>query len=413
MGMRKETKNGIGNELKLVLFCAVIGMVSSLVFWLFLLAVQYGTKLLWEVIPVRTGRWYPLILCSAGGLLIGILRRRFGDYPEEMTEVIDGLKKNGTYPYKKMPVLLVAALLPLIFGSSVGPEAGMVGIIVALCCWAGDNLRFAGKQTAEYSRIGAAVSLSVIFRSPLFGILQVDADQTQETQGEAVKPDMKPILYCIAAGAAFGCFYLLNRIVKVSEGFPSFERIMPDTHDCVLSVLYLICGIILGLFFEYTARAFKMIGDKLPPILKELLCGVLLGVIACLLPVLCFSGEEQMGVLISDYSLYMPFAMIGIAFLKIAVTNMCIHLGLKGGHFFPAIFAAVCLGYGLSLLIFPGDASHATFAAAIVSAGMLGFSMKKPLAVSMLLLLCFPMNALLWIVPAAALAAFSGRYLNK
>jgi H+/Cl- antiporter ClcA len=87
---------------------------------------------------------------------------------------------------------------------------------------------------------------------------------------------------------------------------------------------------------------------------------------------------------------------------------MCIHLGLKGGHFFPLIFAAVCLGYGIALLFFPGDASHATFAAAVVAAATLGVTMKKPLAVSVLLLLCFPVRSLLWIVPAAAIAGWAG-----
>ena len=95
------------------------------------------------------------------------------------------------------------------------------------------------------------------------------------------------------------------------------------------------------------------------------------------------------------------------------MTNMCIKLGMKGGHFFPMIFAAVCLGYGTALLFFPGDASHATFAAAVAAAGTLGVSMKKPLAVSVLLLLCFPVKALLWIVPASALAALVGKRFRQ
>ena len=125
-----------------------------------------------------------------------------------------------------------------------------------------------------------------------------------------------------------------------------------------------------------------------------------------MLPVIRFSGEEQMGILISDYAKYAPLAMIGIAFLKIIMTNMCISLGLKGGHFFPLIFAAVCMGFGLSLMIFPQDITHATYAAAIVAAGTLGVTLKKPLAVSMLLLLCFPAQYLLWIVPSAAISAW-------
>ncbi len=105
--------------------------------------------------------------------------------------------------------------------------------------------------------------------------------------------------------------------------------------------------------------------------------------------------------------------MIGMAVLKVVMTNLCIQMGLKGGHFFPLIFAAVCLGYGISLLFFPGDASHAVFAAAVVTAATLGVSLKRPLAASMLMLLCFPVRSLLWIVPAAALATLAGRAVGK
>ena len=50
------------------------------------------------------------------------------------------------------------------------------------------------------------------------------------------------------------------------------------------------------------------------------------------------SGEEQMGVLMKEYAGYMAIALIGAAFLKIILTNLCIQFGLKGGHFFPVIF---------------------------------------------------------------------------
>ena len=120
-----------------------------------------------------------------------------------------------------------------------------------------------------------------------------------------------------------------------------------------------------------------------------------------------------MAVLLTDYAKYAPLAMIGIAFLKILMTTMCIQMGLKGGHFFPVIFSAVCLGYGISLLVFPMDAAHATFAAAITTAAALGVSMKKPLAVTCLLFLVFPVKMGIWIFLAAILAAKGGSLRNE
>ncbi|MBP7479733.1 MAG: chloride channel protein [Spirochaetaceae bacterium] len=405
-------------RLKLPVFAAIIGAVASIVFWLFLYLIKLGTELVWSVIPdfFSDISFYPLIICTIGGLIIGVFRRLFGDYPEDMMTVFGKLKKNRSYPYRNLPVLLIAALLPLIFGSSVGPEAGMVGVIVALCCWAGDKIKFAGNTSEYYSMIGAEVTLSVMFRSPLFGLLDVN-----EGTGEAGVTDQKKdlegstriIMYGMATGAGFGMFWLMNNLFgKVTEGFPSFEMVPADKVDYLLFIIYLICGIILGLFYEVSEKILVKTGNKLPPVVKETVAGIILGGVACMLPVIRFSGEEQMGILIRDYSKYAPLAMIGIAFLKIIMTNMCICFGLKGGHFFPLIFAAVCLGFGLSLLIFPQDISHATYAAAIVAAGTLGVSMRKPLAVSMLLLICFPAGYLLWILPSAALSAWSGKILN-
>lgn len=411
--MKRRT---LANEIRLLLFCAAIGAVVGIVFWVFLFAVNKGTWLVWELLPGKVLKfgWYPALACTLGGLLIGLFRKKNGDYPEDMMTVFGKLKANKTYPYRKILVILVAALLPLIFGSSVGPEAGMVGVVVALCCWAGDNLRFAGSQSAYYSRVGAAVSLSVLFRSPLFGIL--DAEEDAEADGsderQPISRALKIMVYSVATGAGFGCYWLMNQLLgTLSEGFPSFDVISLGAGDYALFALYLICGILLGLFFEGSEKLFEQLGELLPPVIGETVAGLVLGVVACFLPVIKFSGEEQMGELIRDFALYAPLAMIGIAFLKIVMTNMCIHLGLKGGHFFPLIFAAVCMGYGLALLFFPGDAAHATFAAAVVAAGTLGVSMKKPLAVSVLLLLCFPVKSLLWIVPAAAVAGWVGSHI--
>ena len=68
---------------------------------------------------------------------------------------MEKVRAEKRYEYKNMLVMMVAALLPLLIGSSVGPEAGLTGIIVGLCYWAGDNLKFAKQNTRNYSQIGA------------------------------------------------------------------------------------------------------------------------------------------------------------------------------------------------------------------------------------------------------------------
>lgn len=398
----------ITNKSKLLLFCAVLGAVSGAVLWAFLRVVHLGTVLLWDRLPefVAAPVWYPVVVCTLGGMIIGVFRKRFGDYPQAMKTVIVTVKQTGTYPYNKIVVIIVAAMLPLVFGSSVGPEAGMVGVLVALGCWANENLKFAKKNADFYSSVGMAVSLSILFYSPLFGFFSaVEREDDSPADGSNFDRSSKLLVYGISITSALSVLFLLNHLFgKVSEGFPSFGNAQPDKWDFLMMVVYIICGILLGFFFEKSEELMAKLSGKLPPVLGEVLAGLILGGAVSILPVLQFSGESQMSVLITDYARYAPMAMIGIAILKVLLTNLCIQMGLKGGHFFPLIFAAVCLGYGISLLVFPMDAEHAVFAAAITTSATMSVSIRKPLAVTCLLFLCFPVKMGLWIFLAAILA---------
>ena len=402
-------KTKLFNTLKLIFFCALMGVVSGAVLWLFLKLIQLGTEFLWDKLPgsINSPIWYPIVICTIGGAVIGVFRKCFGDYPQSMKTVIEAVKKTGSYPYHKIIVILVAAALPLIFGSSVGPEAGMVGVIVALGCWVNENLKFAKENANFYSRVGMAVSLSALFYSPLFGFFSAVENEDTSPADDKLKLDHNTqlLIYGVSIASSLGILSLLNHLFgKVSEGFPSFENAQPDKWDLAMAVVYLICGIALGIFFEKSEEWFEKLSGIIPPVFSEILAGFLLGLVVAYLPVVQFSGENQMAILMTDYEKYAPIAMIGIAFLKILMTNMCIHFGLKGGHFFPVIFSAVCLGYGVSLLVFSMNAAHATFAAAITTAATLSVSMKKPLAVTCLLFLCFPVKMGLWIFLAAILA---------
>jgi hypothetical protein len=81
------------------------------------------------------------------------------------------------------------------------------------------------------------------------------------------------------------------------------------------------------------------------------------------------------------------------------------------------------MGFAAAMLVFGNAAGitdaalltgHAVFAAAIITAATLGSQMKQPLAVSMLLLICFPLRFVLWIFLAAALAGrITGRKVKE
>lgn len=456
-------KKGVLSEVRLCLFTAGLGAVCGAVVWVFLKLVNLCKDVLWEVIPEATGiSWTPVVLCTLGGLLMGLVHKRYGDYPDELHVVLGKIKNEHRYDYGALPVILVCAFIPLIFGASVGPEAGLAGVIAGLCYWVGDNVRYAGEHLEDCSKIGVAAALGSLFHVPLFGVFAVEEPDGSE-QGDTIEAvdsaapaaDVAPestepideqndeptdestdkktdksdnsslprptryLLYGISIAAAFIAVKILTALLgPTGEGIPSFDYTEPTAADYVLMLLYVPVGCILFLWFEAAENLTKKAAGKVPAIAREALCGLCVGVMSLLVPVVLFSGEDRMAHLPEVFAKYSPAALIGVCLLKMVMTAFCIQFGLKGGHFFPLIFACSCMGFGFAAISFGmlagvSDAAvvagHGVFAAAVVTASCLGSQIRKPVAVALLLMLCFPLKYVVWIFAAAAVGAALGR----
>ena len=404
----------VKNQGYLFIFCALMGAAAGGIVWLFLKVLSVGTTFLWEWIPAQFSLpVYPVLVCTLGGLIIGLFRKKYGDYPEELESVMGKVKRDKHYPYKNMVVMIIAALLPLLFGSSIGPEAGMTGIIVGLCYWVGDNLKSAKKYAQDYSEVGVTVTLGVLFHSPLFGIFEVVEEKGAEDNIVLPKAS-KLLLYGVSLAAGMGISVLLSNFFgKSLGGLPSLAlENDPGWADYIMIIIYVLAGCLLAWIFEFSHSGIKKTVSHIPPVIRETAGGLCLGIMGMLIPVIMFSGEEQMGELSHIFGTYLPAAWMGIGILKILMTNLCIQSGLKGGHFFPVIFAGVAFAYGLAALVFPAG-GHEVFAASIVTAALLGGTMKKPFAVTMLLALCFPARLCVWIFLAAVISSrIMGREKN-
>ena len=382
------------NNLKLAVFSGALGFTAVVVIWIFLKIMSEGMALIWEDLPAAVNLpYYTISACTAGGLITGLFRKKFGDYPEELNVVLGKIKNEKKYDYGNMAVMIAGALLPLLAGSSIGPEAGMTGIIAGLCYWTSDNIKSAGVSTREYSEIGSAVTLGILFHSPLFGIFAVE-ENSNDTM-PSLKKGNKIFLYGLAITGGTCSYMLLNHLFGAPmSGFPSFENgHLPETKDYMMIILYIAAGFILAFFYEHVHNITIKAGNILPSVISETLAGLLLGITGTFVPAVMFSGEEQMAELMESYTQYLPWMLIGLAFLKLLLTNICINFGMKGGHFFPVIFAGVSMGYGIAL--FTG--TNVVLAAAVVTATLLGCIMKKPIAVTMLLFICFPVKMFIWL----------------
>ncbi len=407
----------IQNRLKTICLTVMLGAVTGLVIWCFLKAVSLCTTFIWEFIPDTAGnKWVMVAVCALGGLAVGLVRKKYGDYPETLDTVMGKIKKDKHYSYHPMPVLLLCAFIPLVFGSSVGPEAGLTGIIAALCYWIGDNVTFAKKNATLYSELGEVVTLGQLFGSPLFGIFAVVEDASEDQpldEGEfSLKKTEKFFYYGLSTAISFFVIRELNVFFgKAMSGFPCFDEIITTRTDFVMMLVYIPLGIVLYLFFEGCEHVTRGIASKIPAIIKEVICGVMIGVMGVIAPMVLFSGEEQMAELMRTPAIVAPLVLVGICLVKMLMTAFCINFGMKGGHFFPLIFACTCMGFGLAQILFREPFHHAAFAAGIITASMLGAQLKKPLTVAFLLLLCFSARFVFWLFLAAVAGSAAGKLL--
>lgn len=387
----------------------VLGAFSGAIVWAVLQIMNLSMGFFWTYLPsaisAEGSLGYNLAVCGCGGVLIGLWQRKYGILPDSLETVMEKLKKDGSYPYHNVHILAVSALLPLIFGGTLGPEAGLTGLIAALCCFVGDRLKCRGDEVAALTESGIAAVMGVVFRAPLFGIIgNVEPDNRRETyRKKLVSKKTRIIIYCLGVLGALVTMGLLNRAVGSESGLPRFEADF-SFHFAQWKwfVPLVFTGVAAGIFYIVCNR----FSEKLAGVLSEkrvvscVAAGVILAVVGCALPLSMFSGEHDMEYLMQNWMQLSAALLLLTALAKIFLVNICISLGWHGGSIFPIIFAGTSLGYAFAQL----SGMDGTFAVAVTVAALYGYIMRKPVTVIAVLLLCFPLS---YVVPVgvAALAA--------
>ncbi|WP_298500277.1 chloride channel protein [uncultured Methanobrevibacter sp.] len=386
------------NNLLLTAYTIMVGIVAGLIIWGFIRAMNFGIHLLWVYLPgLINFKYYTVVVCLAGGIIIGLWKSRYGDSPEDLNEVIKTVKENHRYSYANIFPSIVSSILPLIFGASIGPEAGLTGIIAGLCTWVGDKLKIFNEELEELANIGITATLGTVFVSPMFGFVE-----PIENEQSSLPKTSKNILYFVAILSSFGIFIFLNHLTHNQAGLHSMGTATLSNLNYPALIVLIILGMILSYVYFLSHRLSKKLFKKLEGnfIVKGAIGGLILGIIGTLLPLTMFSGEHQMYMLL-DNGAQLGFAVLILtSVVKIVLTNVCIETGLKGGHFFPLIFSGTSMGYALGVLL----NMDPIISMSVVTASFMASILRKPIAVVLLLIIIFPMN-LIPLMLVAAVAA--------
>ncbi len=402
---------------------AVTGAFAGAAVWLFFFAMEHGIDYLWTEIPhalgvaspeLASGPFgflpYPFFVCLLGGLLIGLYEKMTGTKTDDLNQVMAKVKQDGRYPYDNLGKLSLAALLPLLFGGSIGPEAGLTGVIAGLCSWVGDRMRRFGAEFRELTLLGTQAALTALFTAPVFGFVaplagSADGDEDPASDEITIKlpKAQKTVVYGIAIAGGLGTYLLLGQLVGGGMGMPRFESAEVGNLELAWLIPLSLVGTVCGwLYFvsEHASEALShAIGER--PVVKAMLAGLALAICGTVLPYTMFAGETQADVLMETYLTIPAGVLIATGLVKAMLTPALINMGWRGGHFFPVIFSGVSLGYGLAIL----TGADPVFCVVVCTASTMGAVMRQPVMVVGLLLMCFPLKGIVCMIIAAVIAA--------
>ncbi|WOO89697.1 hypothetical protein R2F61_03035 [Mollicutes bacterium LVI A0078] len=352
-------------------YSALIGVVA----WSFLFIVNTVTHFLWIGHEGEGAFMYDhklLIIPFIWGVSM-ILAYVYSNYeviPKPGIVYAKEFKQTRRVKYADFFKVYILAMIPLFLGSSVGPEAALVGLLFMLSSFIGD-------VTSKYEH--------------KFGI--DIAPNEHDNFLDEVKNNKLYLLKIVIIYVTVG-FVLLQLLGY--DKYPSFnvalEPIKINHYFELIEIIPLIAvGYGLGKFYQITEPLIEHQFEKISnQYIKMSITAGFLSLFAILFPVLIMSGEATLHILVEHSIMSSGLLLIGLSLLKVVITHICISGDLRGGHIFPIIYSAFLMVYGFSV-IFDLDP---TLAIAAVTAATALTIFSNTLAMFMLLALFFPVKLL-------------------
>lgn len=348
-----------GRAFALAAGAAGLGITAGGLSAAFLYLIDWGQRALWESGGLQY-KYGPLLICTFGGILVGLCQRYLGDYPKNLQSAVNEIRKTGRMEYAHLPNGLISAAISLIFGASLGPEAAIVNLFGGLSTWASDMLKKLGRRLRNF-------------------------DSTVEESLLQRRKWRWP--YVMLIGVAFVIFIAgikdlySGGILRLLEPF--------SWVDLLWSIPMALVGAAGGFLFLALGKWMKQ-RDKFhtqKPILRGALSGLILGLIASFLPTILFSGQTYMQQIYDQAAELGFWMLLLIALVKLFLITLLSENGWKGGQFFPLMFSSVALGLSVKCLfqIIPDSAAIFSTMAAIVTVVL-----PKPLVVLILMTIFFP-----------------------
>ncbi len=327
--------------LLLSLPAVAIGIASSLILIVVMKIASALQNLLWQRLPGTLGiaqdspLWIIGVLTLTGiavGLVIRFSQGHAG--PDPACEPLIG----APVPPSALPGLIVALILGLAGGVSLGPEHPIMTVNIALAVAIGARL-LPRINRMEWTILASAGTIGALFGTPVAAALIFS--QTLNGSSEVPLWDrlFAPLMAAAAGALTTGLFF-----------HPHFS--LPIAHYGQMEMTDILSGAIVaaiaiaaGMVAVWCLpRLHAMMNQMKNPVLVLGIGGFILGILGVIGgPVSLFKGLDEMQQMVANQAFstsdYFLLAVIKLAALVVAAAS-----GFRGGRIFPAVFVGVALG---------------------------------------------------------------------
>ncbi|EOY4550665.1 ion channel protein [Escherichia coli] len=327
--------------LLLSLPAVAIGIASSLILIVVMKIALVLQNLLWQRLPGTLGiaqdspLWIIGVLTLTGiavGLVIRFSQGHAG--PDPACEPLIG----APVPPSALPGLIVALILGLAGGVSLGPEHPIMTVNIALAVAIGARL-LPRVNRMEWTILASAGTIGALFGTPVAAALIFS--QTLNGSSEVPLWDrlFAPLMAAAAGALTTGLFF-----------HPHFS--LPIAHYGQMEMTDILSGAIVaaiaiaaGMVAVWCLpRLHAMMHQMKNPVLVLGIGGFILGILGVIGgPVSLFKGLDEMQQMVANQAFstsdYFLLAVIKLTALVVAAAS-----GFRGGRIFPAVFVGVALG---------------------------------------------------------------------
>jgi chloride channel protein, CIC family len=351
--------------------------------------------------------FWPLILLTIAGVLIGIAIKFFGQHAG--LGVAQGqYAKTGRITPRYLPSILLEAFIALWSGAAIGPEGPLVFLSGGVGTFIADRLRIEKDDAPLLVYSAIAGAFGGFFGSPVVGA--IGAYEYMFIKELDFYRHVIPGLVAAAFGYSV-YFALLHTQFLGIFSFPNYAS--PHIYDLGSAVLVGIIAGVIGILFKVVFGVIHIVFTPLKkrPVVLAIVGGVVIGLIGSFLPLTLYSGQTQVTQILhtaeANPAAYTVGFLLLLVVVKALLTSTSFATGFDGGPVFPLLFIGGTLGLAISqvLTFIPQGVAVTAAMAGVACAGF-----PIPLTIALLLGL---LGGQLDLLPVIVIGAVTGFLVSK